>query len=144
MEESIVKLFRSQLNVQKVDAKSYSPLALAYIGDGVYDLIVRTVIVSRANMQVNKYHKHVSKLVRAQAQADMITKIEDRLTNEEEAVYKRGRNAKSYTSAKNASIIEYRMATGFEALIGYLYLNEEFERIIELVKLGLETIEKSE
>lgn len=126
-----------QLQVTKADAKSYSPLALAYIGDAVYEILIRTMIVCKANQQVNKYHKKVSSYVKAEAQAAMSVKLEPFLTAEEEAVYKRGRNAKSYTTAKNASMIHYRMATGFEALIGYLYLENKWERLMELVHIGL-------
>lgn len=116
------------------DIKSYSPLALAYIGDAIYDLVIRTAIVENGNAPVNKLHKKVIKLVQASAQADLFHKIESRLTEEELSVYKRGRNAKSFTSAKNAGIVEYRTATGVEALIGYLYLTDQIERLLELMK----------
>lgn len=139
MEESINQLFKTAFHIQKVDVKTYSPLALAYIGDGVYELAIRTIIVSEANQQVNKYHKKASALVKAQAQADIIKRLEPFLTEEEHVIYKRGRNTKSNTVAKNATMIDYRMATGFEALIGYLYLQENFQRIIELIKIGLNT-----
>lgn len=125
------------LQVDKVDVKTYSPLALAYMGDAVYEIIIRTMIVSKANQQVNKYHKKASGYVKAEAQAKMIVKLEPHLTEEELAIYKRGRNAKSYTTAKNASVIDYRMATGFEALVGYLYLNNEWKRLMELMHIGL-------
>ncbi len=134
---SVMEEMLKQLEVKKVDAKTYSPLALAYMGDAVYEIIIRTMIVSRANQQVNKYHKKASSYVKAESQAKMIIKLEPYLTEEEEAVYKRGRNAKSYTSAKNASIIDYRMATGFEALVGYLYLKNDWKRLMELLHIGL-------
>lgn len=120
------------------DAGMYSPLVLAYIGDAVYELIIRTIIVNRGNCPVNQMHKKSSSLVKAGAQAEMIHLIMDELTEKEHAVYKRGRNAKSATAAKNATIQDYRTATGFEALVGYLYLNGEKERLIELVALALE------
>ena len=126
-----------QLQVGAIDAKTYSPLALAYMGDAVYEILIRTMIVGTANQQVNKYHKKASSYVKAEAQAKMIVKLEPYLTEEEEAVYKRGRNAKSYTTAKNASMIDYRMATGFEALVGYLYLKNEWNRLLQLVHIGL-------
>lgn len=122
----------------KQDVKQYSPLTLAYIGDAVYDLIIRTFIVKRANAPVNQLHKTVSGIVKASAQADLIRKIEPLLNEEEIRVYKRGRNAKSYTKAKNASVVEYRYATGLEALVGYLYLNRQMDRIMELIRLGLD------
>ena len=120
-----------------MDPKGYSPLALAYIGDGVYELMIRTILVSERDMQVQKYHKKASNLVKAQTQANMIHAILEELTEEEMTVYKRGRNAKSYTMAKNATVSDYRAATGFEALIGYLYLKEDLVRVIELVKMAL-------
>ena len=121
----------------RVQPKQYSPLTLAYIGDAVYELVIRTILVSRSNTQVNKLHHRASSLVKAQKQSQMIQVLEPHFTPEEEHIYKRGRNAKSYTSAKNASITDYRRATGFEAVIGYLYLKGEFGRMLDLIKLGI-------
>lgn len=118
-----------------------APLILAYIGDAVYDVIVRTLEISKGNRQVNKINKDSIKLVNAKAQADMIDYLEEKLTDNELAIYKRGRNAKANTSAKNASIRDYRKATGFEALIGYLYLSHQEDRMLELVKEGFDSIE---
>ena len=142
MEESIDynQYFKEQMQVASVNPQNYSPLALAYIGDSVFDVMVRTIEVSKVNKQVNKYHRDVSKIVCAPAQAKMILAIEDKLTEEEHAIYKRGRNAKSYTKAKNASTIDYRNATGFEALIGYLYLKADFTRLTDIVKMSLEVL----
>lgn len=123
---------------KEVDVRAYSPLTLAYIGDSIYDLVIRTVIVERANKAVNDLHKKATKYVKAQTQAQMIYALQEHLTDEEMAVYKRGRNAKSYTSAKNASINEYRNATGFEAMMGYLYLLGRTDRMLELIHLGIE------
>lgn len=120
-------------NLPETDIKSYSGLTLAYIGDAIYDLVIRTYIVEQGNAPVNKLHKQVIKLVKASAQAKLYHTIQDMLTEEEEAIYKRGRNAKSFTSAKNADLIEYRTATGLEALIGYLYLTDQIPRILELI-----------
>lgn len=144
MEKSIdyFKHFKDTFQIEHGKAESYSPLALAYIGDSIFDVMVRTIEVSKVNKQVNKYHRDVSKIVCAPAQAKMVLAIEEHFTEEEESVYKRGRNAKSYTKAKNASTIDYRNATGFEALIGYLYLKEDFERLTELVKFGLDSLEQ--
>lgn len=125
------------LQLPKHDPRMYSPLTLAYIGDGIYDIIIRTIVLSHGNAPVNKLHKESSSYVKAQAQMKMLHAIEELLTEEEIAVYKRGRNAKSYTSAKNATITEYRVATGFEALLGYLYLMDRMERVTELVGFGL-------
>ena len=146
MEESIMMqpdlraYCKEALKLQDVDPCSYSPLALAYIGDGAYELIIRTKVINHGSMQVNKMHKKSASLVKAETQADLIKVLEEELTSEELAVYKRGRNAKSVSSAKNATMIDYRMATGFEALIGYLYITEQYERMITLVSHGLERI----
>lgn len=137
MEKDIKDYFKETFQISPVDPKGYSPLALAYIGDGVYELMIRTILVSERDMQVQKYHKKASNLVKAQTQANMIHAILEELTEEEMTVYKRGRNAKSYTMAKNATVSDYRAATGFEALIGYLYLKEDLVRVIELVKMAL-------
>lgn len=120
------------------DVRTYSPLTLAYIGDAVYDLVIRSVVVERGNRAANDLHKRTTRYVKAEAQAKMIVALQEELTAEEEAVYKRGRNAKSYTSAKNATIGDYRKATGFEALIGFLYLTEQTDRLLYLVKRGIE------
>ncbi len=120
-------------NLPDTDIKSYSGLTLAYIGDAIYELVIRTYIVERGNAPVNKLHKQVVKLVQASTQAKLYHVIQDILTEEEMAIYKRGRNAKSFTSAKNADIIEYRTATGLEALIGYLYLTGQTARLLELI-----------
>lgn len=135
---SIIGQIKLQMNLPDTDIKSYSPLTLAFIGDGVYDLVIRTMIVEKGNAPVNKLHRQVSNLVKAPAQMEMFHRIEEKLSEEELSVYKRGRNAKSFTSAKNASITEYRIATGLEALIGYLYLTDQFDRILELINAGLE------
>lgn len=142
MEESIKipSLMKEALQLEPIDACSYSPLALAYMGDAVYEVLIRTRVMNRGSMQVNKMHKKSASLVKAEAQARMIQALQEELTEEETAVYKRGRNAHSASSAKNASIRDYRMATGFEALVGYLYLTGQYERLLKLVHDGLERI----
>lgn len=137
LDSELKTLFVNKLGLKEIDIRTYSPLTLAYIGDGIYDLIIRTMIVNHANQQVNKLHKKASSLVNAKTQANIIHSLIDELTEEELAVYKRGRNAKSYTSAKNATITDYRTATGFEALCGYLYLLDRYDRLFELVRIGL-------
>ncbi len=126
-------------DLKEQDYRSYSALALAYIGDCVYDLVIRSVVVFRSNKSVNDLHKKTTRFVKAETQAIIIQALWDNeiLTEEERNVYKRGRNTKSHTMAKNASIVAYRKATGFEAVIGYLYLTNQTERILELVKTGL-------
>lgn len=144
MEESIdFQYFKKIFQIEHGDAAAYSPLALAYIGDAIFDVMVRTIVVSKVNKQVNKYHKDVSKIVCAPAQAKMLLDIYDRLTEEEQSIYRRGRNANSYSKAKNASRSEYRIATGFEALLGYLYLKEDFNRLTDIVKMALDVQEEN-
>ena len=121
-------------------ANTYSPLALAYIGDGVYEIFVRTYVMNKGNRPVNKMHKASRELVRASSQAKMYHLIEELLTEEEQAVLRRGRNAKSISTPKNGDITEYRHATGLEALIGYLYIEGKIDRIKELIDTGLEKL----
>ena len=130
----------SFFGIEGKDIRSFSPLTLAYIGDVVYEIVIRTIIVEKGNAPVNKLHHKASSLVKAVAQKEAMEKILPLLTEEEEAVYKRGRNAKSYTSAKNASVIDYRIATGFEALMGFLYLMGRNERMLELVKIAVNNL----
>lgn len=116
-----------------------SPLSLAYIGDSVYELYVRTrVIEEHPNMPAHKLHLKTVKYVKAHAQSNSITAMLDMLTEEETAVYKRGRNAKSNTTPKNADMADYRRATGFETLIGYIYLAENRDRLNELMSKAYE------
>ena len=114
-EEPLYHKICKVFSIPAQDAKQYSPLTLAYIGDAIYEVIVRTVLVEKGNAPVNTLHKRASKLVKAEAQKDAFFRIKELLSEEEMAVFKRGRNAKSYTSAKNATIGDYRIATGYEA-----------------------------
>lgn len=142
MEESLSlsDRIRELFGLKEVDMKAYSPLTLAYIGDAAYELVIRTMVVKKGNRQASQLHRLTTSYVKAQAQAAMIEALEPELTEEELAIYKRGRNAKSYTSAKNASILDYRKATGLEALIGYLYLSGREERVLFLIKEGISRI----
>ena len=116
-----------------VDTKGISPITLAFVGDGVYELMVREYLVTEANRPANMLHRSAVSMVRAEAQAAAFKKIEPLLTEEEVAVYKRGRNA--HTSRNSA---DYHQATGFEALIGYLYLEDQTDRLQELFSVILE------
>ncbi|MBE7032217.1 MAG: ribonuclease III [Ruminococcaceae bacterium] len=122
---------------EKVPPAQYSPLALAYLGDCVYELFVRTYLLRDANFPVKMLHKSAVKLVNAKAQSDLYQKIKDILTEEENAVYKRGRNTNSHPP-KNQDMVDYKSATGVEALIGYLYLKGESDRILELLRYLVE------
>ncbi len=131
-----------EFDLPKQDVRSCPPLTLAYIGDAIYELVIRSMVVASHHTQVNKLHKKSSDLVKAGTQAKMIAGLYDLLTEEERAVYKRGRNAKSHTAAKNADIQDYRRATGFEALMGMLYMTGQTGRMMELIKKGLDMQEK--
>jgi len=128
----------------KLDIKTLSPLVLAYIGDAVYEMAVRTLLVSQGDLPVHTLHIQSTRFVKAKAQSDIIHNIMDRLTEEEMAVVKRGRNAKSGTVPKNADITDYRYATGFEALIGYLYLYENYQRLDEIMSMVIDMYRSGE
>ncbi len=123
------------LKEKDVKPNELSPLTLAFIGDTVFDLLVREDLICKANRPANDLHNLAVQKVKASAQAEFVEKILPHLTEAELAVYKRGRNAKSGHLPKNASQSDYHMATGFEALIGYLYLSDEIERIKELFNI---------
>lgn len=133
---------REVFGMQEVDIREYSPLTLAYIGDSIYDLIIKSLVINEGNKQVQKLHQETSSLVQASAQSKMMRTLQKILTEEEHAIYKRGRNAKSVSPAKNQSITDYRRATGFEALMGYLYLKKDMKRLIDLVKIGLDSLKE--
>ncbi|MDO4510025.1 MAG: ribonuclease III domain-containing protein [Lachnospiraceae bacterium] len=141
IEKPILLTVNEIFNSKEVRPNEYSPLALAFIGDSVFDLVIKSVIVEKANCQVNKLQNKTSKIVRATTQALIVDALKDELSEEEANIYRRGRNAKPYTKAKNASYSEYCKATGLEALVGYLYLKGDTERLVSLIKLGLENAE---
>ena len=136
METNLIQL-KELFHLEEQDLRSYSPLTLAYIGDGVYELIIRTILVKKGNCPVNRLHKKASSLVKAGAQTAIMEVIEEKLTPEELSVYRRGRNAHSPTMAKHATMADYRRATGFGALMGYLYLKEDYPRMLTLVRMGI-------
>ena len=145
MEKSIEWQFDSYMQeifqMQEVDIKTYSPLALAYIGDCIFDLIIKSLVLNQGNKQVQKMHKETSRIVQASAQSLMMREIQKHLTEEVHLVYKRGRNTKTVSPARNQSLTDYRRATGFESLLGYLYLKKEWKRMLDLVKIGLDSLE---
>ena len=136
METNLMQL-KELFHLEDQDLRSYSPLTLAYIGDGVYELVIRTILVKKGNCPVNRLHKKASSLVKAGAQSAIMEVIEEKLTPEELSVYRRGRNAHSPTMAKHATMADYRRATGFEALMGYLYLKEDYTRMLTLIRMGI-------
>ncbi|WP_081846613.1 Mini-ribonuclease 3 [Butyrivibrio sp. AE3004] len=135
-------MIRESFSVPGEPMNRYSPLALAFMGDSVYEIIIRSIVVQEANRPAGQLNKIKVKYVNAAAQARIIEYLEPKLTDEESDAYKRGRNAKSYTSAKNQSINDYRKATGLEALCGYLYLKGDMARLIELLQDGISVIDR--
>lgn len=141
MTNDVTKILR-EFSESKVNPRQYSPLALAFIGDSIYDLIIRTKVVSKANAPVNKLHGQCRAFVKASAQAKIAHMIMEELTPDEQAVFKRGRNAKSASVPKNANLMDYKNATGLEALIGFLYLQGNLDRIIEIMHKGIQGLEE--
>lgn len=135
--DKLIEYFEEKFHLKETKLNQYSPLVLAYIGDSVYEVMIRTMIVNSGNMPVNKMNRQARNFVKASAQAEMFFEIESLLTEEEISIFKRGRNTKSATKAKNASLIDYKNATGFEALIGFLYLKKDFKRLTDLVSEGV-------
>lgn len=142
MEESlsVLQQIREEFSLESRDIRTYSPLTLAFLGDCVFDLIIRTIVVEQANQPTHQLHQKKSKIVKAKTQAQLAEVLWESFSQEEQAVYKRGRNAKSGTSAKNASIADYRKATGLEALLGYWYIIGENKRMLALLHQGLEQL----
>lgn len=143
MEKGIDAYIKEQFELADVDIRTYSPLTLAYIGDCIFDLIIRSVVVGKGNTRPNQLHQRTSNIVKAHTQALIIEYLEPQLTQEEADIYRRGRNAKSYTMAKNATMADYRKATGLEAVIGYLYLTDQFARAVELTKNAIDGLKLS-
>ncbi len=141
MEESIKDAILATFDLNQQDLRLYSPLTLAYIGDDVFDLVIRTMVVGKGETSANQLHLQTSAIVKAHTQALLADAIAPKLTEIEADVYRRGRNAKSHTIPKNATVADYRSATGFEALVGYLYLMNEEKRLLALIHYGLEQLD---
>lgn len=137
-EISLLEQIHETFGASSVDIRTYSPLTLAYIGDAIFEMIIRTLIVENGQRAAQTLHKHTTKIVCAPTQAAIAEAVYDNLTEKEQDIYRRGKNTKINSSAKNSSLSDYRKATGFEALCGYLFLNNETKRITEIVKLGIE------
>ena len=137
-ERSMLSQIHKEFGSGGVDIRTYSPLTLAYIGDAVFEICIRTLIVEKGQRAANTLHRHTTKIVCAQTQAKMIEAVYESLTEEEQEVYRRGKNTKTNSSAKNASLSDYHKATGFEALCGYLFLKDNMERITQIIGQSLE------
>ena len=122
----------------------YSPAQLAYAGDAVYELLVRSYVLNTHDIGVNKMHRLTVKFVKAKAQAFIVSKLMGVLTEEEKKLVKRGRNAKVTSSPKNVDFMDYRYATGFETLLGYLYLNKDIDRLLYIFDKIIEIIEEKD
>lgn len=128
--EELIELNRSEEEINML-----SPLTWAYVGDCVYELYIRTRLVNTTNLKPHKLHIETIKYVKAKSQAELLAKIQDKLTEEEKDIVRRGRNAENHHLPKNASVQDYMHATAFEALIGYLYLTKRFGRLKEILEM---------
>lgn len=135
---------RLKKKFDELDVRMVHPLVLAYIGDTIYDLFVRTYLVMAYDVPVHQLHVKAIDFVRAKGQADTLRHIEKFLTQEELDVVRRGRNAKPGTMPRNATVADYRLATGFESLLGYLYLMGKDERLFEILDYILDNAKEGE
>lgn len=143
MEESLNELtilsqVRKEFGIEGVDIRTLSPLTLAYIGDAVFEIIIRTLIVEQGQRSTRTLHRHTIQVVCADTQAKMIEAVYENLTENEQEIYRRGKNTRINSSAKSSSLQNYRKATGFEALCGYLFLQDNTVRVIQIVKQAIE------
>ena len=135
MLENFFENTMNNFNLSENELNQLSPLVLAYIGDSIYEVFIRTFLISDSTGSVNKLHKRSIEFVKAKAQSEKIHRIMEFLTEDELDIVRRGRNAKSGTIPKNADVTEYKYATGFESLIGYLYLRKNFDRLMQILKM---------
>ncbi len=140
----MLDVINEAFQLKKVDLRGYSPLALAFIGDSVFATVVKAVVIEHGNCSGSKLHKRSAHFVCANAQAKMYDLWKPSLTEEESDLLRRGRNAKSENTAKHATDEEYRKATGVECLCGYLFLKGEEERLVELIREGMESVSEEE
>ncbi len=137
----IFEIIKQNMDLEDIDTVNYSPQTFAYIGDAVYEVVIRTMIVDEANRSANDLHKMSSEYVKASTQAEIAESLQEVFNEDELAIFKRGRNTKINSKAKNASFNDYKKATGFETVIGYLYLEGKTDRMLELIKKGLEALD---
>ena len=131
-----MEFIKRNKNIEEVNM--LSPLVWAYVGDSVYELFIRTNLVNNSNAKPHKLHIESIKYVKAKAQADILSKIDNILTEEEKDIVRRGRNTENHHVAKNSNVADYSRATAFEALIGYLYLTKQDERLMEILKFCID------
>jgi len=138
MFEDFLDTISGDFDIKPIEVMNMQPLVLAYIGDAIYEAYVRTMLVVNKKTNVNMLHKMSVKYVKAKAQSDTVKRIMDKLTPDEQDVVRRGRNAKSATVPKHAEVTDYRYSTGYEALIGYLYLMKQKDRLMEILRISVE------
>ena len=134
--EGLLQLINKEFNLNEVDIRTYSPLTLAFIGDSVFETIIRTILVEKGNKSVNALSKDKNAIVNAKMQSKMAEFLKDYYTEEEAEIYRSGKNAKTANHSKSAAYNEYHKATGIESLFGYLYLTGNTDRCIELIKIA--------
>ena len=130
-----MEIFNRNKGIEEVN--QMSPLTWAYVGDCVYELYIRTKLVDTTKLKPHELHIKSVKYVKAKAQAETLKKVETILTEEEKEIVRRGRNTQTHHIAKNASMQDYMYATAFEALIGYLYLTKQDNRLFEIMKMEI-------
>lgn len=140
MDEFLKNIQGTDKTKTKVEVKMMQPLVLAYVGDAIFELFVRNYLVNKKAGHVGEYHKESTYYVKAAAQSKIIHALEPSLTDEEWTIVKRGRNQKPATVPKNADLTDYRYATGFEALLGYLFYIGDYKRLIEICDMGTEVL----
>lgn len=137
MDNSFFEYIQKGRNLTQSDLNQLSPLVLAYVGDTVYEVFIRTMLACEGKSSVHALHKRSIAYVKAKSQSDIIHKIMEELTQEEQDVVRRGRNAKSGTIPKNADVTEYKYATGFESLVGYLFLKKDYDRLRQVLEMAV-------
>ena len=131
------KMFTNLKNLTTQDAKNLNPQVLAFVGDSVYTLFIRTMLAEKFDVKSGKLHTLANEYVKAGGQSDAVENVMQILTEDELAVFKRARNYKTHSVAKNATVVDYKRATGFEALVGYLYLIGNYERLNQILNLSV-------
>lgn len=129
------KMFTNLRNLTPQKAKNLNPQVLAFVGDSVYTLFVRTMLAEKFDVKSGKLHTLANEYVKAGGQSDALINILEVLSEDEMAIFKRARNYKTHSVAKNANVIDYKRATGFEAVVGYLYLIGNYNRLNEILNL---------
>ncbi|SNS38657.1 ribonuclease-3 family protein [Anaerovirgula multivorans] len=142
--KDLLEKLQSQEGVRdEKEVKMMAPLTLAYMGDAVFETYIRNYLIQQSNLLVGELHKKAILYVKAKAQAEIVHQLEEQLTEEEWGIVKKGRNQKSATTPKNAELIDYKYATGFETLLGYLFFSGRIQRLIEIMEKSVAIINES-